>query len=172
EDERAGHRRVRERGPSAGSARGGGQRILLAVLTAADRARGGYRGALDDEVSQRTLGFRRRRVDLQLRRDRGEDRIPAERDRRNSFSIRLLSRAARREDSGGAHEASRGERHRHGQLPQPSSKSEENLLPGSAQSSAARAGEAPDERFRRDDFLRAGLEGERGEVPQPRATLL
>ena len=58
------------------------------------------------------------------------------------------------------------------ELPRESREGAEGLLPRPPRPSAARAGEAADERLRLDDLVRARLEREREEVPRPRAPLL
>ena len=100
--------RDRHRGRGRGGARrrrarGRGQHLRHAVPAAAARARRRHRRPLDDEVPRRTLGRDRRLRGDERPDGRGAAALPAEVPGRGPRPLRLLARAARREDARGAH---------------------------------------------------------------------
>ena len=86
------------------------QHVRDAVPAAAARARRGHRRALDDEVPRRPLGRRRRLRGDERSDGRRASAVPAEVARRGARTVRLLARATRDQDTGGAHAAALRER--------------------------------------------------------------
>ena len=79
------------------------QHVRDAVPPAAARARRGHRRPLDDEVPRRPLRRRRRLRGDERPDHRGAAHVPAEVARRRARAARLLARAPRDQDAGGAY---------------------------------------------------------------------
>ena len=121
------------------------QYVRESVDSAAAGARRRHRHALGDEVPQRSLrhGRRRRRhCECGARR---EDRVPAERSRRDRRPVRQLPRIARLENARAAHAAGERERPAHRGMAGEASARGAGVLSRTAEPSAARACEAADE---------------------------
>ena len=93
------HRRGVRRGPRPRRAGRRRQHVRHAVPAAADRARRRHRRALGDEVPRRAQRCRRRLPGGQRRRRGRSPALHPERRRRRAGPVRLLPRAARREDA-------------------------------------------------------------------------
>ena len=119
------------------------------VPAAAARARRRHRHALDDEVSQRTLGHGRRGRSIAKRSEHSSGSVRPEQLGRHPLAHGLVARAARDQDPRRPDGAPRVERPRRRRAPRPAPEGPEGQLPGTDRPPPARAREETDVRLRR-----------------------
>ena len=115
--------------------------------------------ALDDEVPGRALGRRRRLPRHERRRARRATALPAEVTGRRPGPVRLLARAARREDARRPHAPAVRERAPRRVVPRGSRRGRAGALPGAAVAPGTRRRATPDARLRRNGVVPRRVRG-------------
>src|SRR5918994_120395 len=109
---------------------------------------------LHHQVPQRPLRQRGRRGDREGREARAVAAVLSERRRRHPLALRFVARAARDQDAGPAHAASRGERARGGRVPPRAGEGPQGALAGLPRPSRPRRAQATGQRLRGAHLLR------------------